>query len=294
MRISLSALEHLGINLYSNVPAVLSEIVANAWDADARKVRVKLDKATETIVIDDDGAGMDRDAVVDRFLTVGFQRRNQSGGDKTPGGRVPMGRKGIGKLSIFSVAKTATIYTAMGKDRTAFKMDRDEIRKYATGNALANYKPEELKSFPTDFRKGTRIVLSGLSKSLSGMTLKGLKRRIARRFSVIGSKHSFPCHRRRGSDYPTRSGISRCHRVSVDVWKSKRIRQDLYPPREGRGSTATGYHLPTSPRRNNSDRLDRNRLQTGATEGRRRRQPESPRCLHARKTGPGKYPGHVR
>jgi hypothetical protein len=191
MRISLSALEHLGINLYSNVPAVLSEIVANAWDADARKVRVRLDKAAETIVIDDDGAGMDRDAVVDRFLTVGFQRRSQSGGDKTLGGRMPMGRKGIGKLSIFSVARTATIYTSMGKDRTAFKMDRDEIRKYATGNALANYKPEELKSFPTDFGKGTRIVLSGLSKSLSGMTLKGLKRRIARRFSVIGSKHSF-------------------------------------------------------------------------------------------------------
>src|SRR6266403_1483101 len=93
MRISLSALEHLGINLYSNVPAVLSEIVANAWDADARRVRVRLDKAAETIVIDDDGAGMDRDAVVDRFLTVGFQRRSQSGGDKTPGGRMPMGRK---------------------------------------------------------------------------------------------------------------------------------------------------------------------------------------------------------
>ena len=30
MSISLNALEHLGINLYSNIPAVLSEIVANA------------------------------------------------------------------------------------------------------------------------------------------------------------------------------------------------------------------------------------------------------------------------
>ena len=35
MSTSLSSLEHLGINLYSNIPAVLSEIVANAWDADA-------------------------------------------------------------------------------------------------------------------------------------------------------------------------------------------------------------------------------------------------------------------
>lgn len=35
MRISISALEHLGMNLYSNTPAVVSEVVANAWDADA-------------------------------------------------------------------------------------------------------------------------------------------------------------------------------------------------------------------------------------------------------------------
>src|SRR5271166_4966797 len=97
MTISLNALEHLGINLYSNIPAVLSEIVANAWDADAKKVAITIDKATETIAIEDDGTGMDRDGVVDRFLTVGFKRRDDMGAT-TPAGRKPMGRKGIGKL----------------------------------------------------------------------------------------------------------------------------------------------------------------------------------------------------
>ena len=38
MKITLNALEHLGMNLYSTIPAVLSEIVANAWDADASQV----------------------------------------------------------------------------------------------------------------------------------------------------------------------------------------------------------------------------------------------------------------
>ena len=38
MSLSLNVLNHLGINLYSNIPAVvLSEIVANSWDADATK-----------------------------------------------------------------------------------------------------------------------------------------------------------------------------------------------------------------------------------------------------------------
>jgi hypothetical protein len=190
MTISLNALEHLGINLYSNVPAVLSEIVANAWDADAKKVKITIDKVAETITIEDDGIGMDRDGVIDRFLTVGFKRRDELG-DKTPGGRKPMGRKGIGKLSIFSIAQTATVCTRYRKDQTAFRMDREIIRKAIAGNTGKQYKPEELGSFPADLKKGTRIVLSGLSKSLSGMTVEGLKRRVARRFSVIGPKFNF-------------------------------------------------------------------------------------------------------
>ena len=39
--------------------------------------------------------------------------------------------------------------------------------------------------------KGTQIVLSGLAKSLSSMTVEGLKRRVARRFAVIGPKFNF-------------------------------------------------------------------------------------------------------
>lgn len=190
MSISLNALEHLGINLYSNMPAVLSEIVANAWDADAKNVTVTVDKTKETITIEDDGIGMNRDGVIDRFLTVGFKRR-EAQGETTSSGRKPMGRKGIGKLSIFSISQIAEVYTIQGKEHTAFKMDREVIRKAITGNTQKPYKPEELQSLPSDFKKGTRIVLSGLSKSLSGMTVEGLKRRVARRFSVIGPKFDF-------------------------------------------------------------------------------------------------------
>ena len=190
MSISLNALEHLGINLYSNIPAVLSEIVANAWDADAHLVTITIDKAKETITIEDDGIGMDRDGVIDRFLTVGFKRRDALG-ETTPEGRLPMGRKGIGKLSIFSIAQLADVYTVSGTVRTGFKMDREVIRKAISGQVQKQYKPVEIKLWPTDLTRGTRIVLSGLSKSLSGMTVERLKRRVARRFSVIGPKHKF-------------------------------------------------------------------------------------------------------
>ena len=41
MTITLNVLNNLGINLYSSVPAVLSEVVANSWDADATKVDIE-------------------------------------------------------------------------------------------------------------------------------------------------------------------------------------------------------------------------------------------------------------
>ena len=39
MKLSLNVLQHLGLNLYSNVPAVLSEVVANAF-IQQRKLRL--------------------------------------------------------------------------------------------------------------------------------------------------------------------------------------------------------------------------------------------------------------
>ena len=43
MTVDLNVLDHLGINLYSNIAAVLTEAVANAWDADAETVDIKID-----------------------------------------------------------------------------------------------------------------------------------------------------------------------------------------------------------------------------------------------------------
>jgi hypothetical protein len=75
MRLSLSVLDHLGRNLYSNIPAVLSEVVANAWDADADRVEIVIDADSRTISVTDDGIGMTPMDLNDRFLYVGFERR---------------------------------------------------------------------------------------------------------------------------------------------------------------------------------------------------------------------------
>jgi len=54
MTVDLSVLESLGINLYSNAAAVLSELVANAYDADATLVTIDWKQNGEQVVVTDD------------------------------------------------------------------------------------------------------------------------------------------------------------------------------------------------------------------------------------------------
>ena len=99
MTINLNVLNHLGINLYSNVPAVLSEIVANSWDADATNVDIEIDNGK--IIITDDGHGMTLEDINGKYLMVGYERRKGKEDILTAKGRSVMGRKGIGKPLTF-------------------------------------------------------------------------------------------------------------------------------------------------------------------------------------------------
>lgn len=189
MTISLNVLNHLGLNLYSNVPAVLSEVVANSYDADALKVSVDIDVDAGTVTITDDGHGMTRDEVNGRFLNVGFERRKKGLG-LSPGGRAVMGRKGIGKLSLFSVANIVEVYTARDGQKSALQMTTEGIRDQLKADAGQPYRPSALSTDSIDFEHGTKIVLRDLKKRLS-QTASALRTRLARRFSILGEQEGF-------------------------------------------------------------------------------------------------------
>lgn len=189
MTISLNVLNHLGIGLYSNVPAVLSEVVANAWDADAKVVDIRINKDLGEICIFDDGNGMNLEDVNDRYLMVGYRKRDEITG-LTPGLRHPMGRKGIGKLAVFSIADTVEIYSAKGSQRHAFRMNSERIQEQIKNSKTETYHPLPLKEDSVDFDRGTKILLKDLKKGFR-RTEEFSRRRLARRFSVIGPKNEF-------------------------------------------------------------------------------------------------------
>ena len=189
MTLSLSVLEHLGVNLYSSVPAVISETVANAWDADALEVKIEVigKEDDRAIVITDNGCGMDVNDINRKFLTVGYHRRDEPGSEKTPRGRVPMGRKGIGKLSLFSIADEIKVYSKKKDERqNALRLDGAKIRQQIKGNKPEDYHPESIADSDDSFphNSGTRLVISKLKRRITRSTDKLLRKRLARRFGV--------------------------------------------------------------------------------------------------------------
>lgn len=181
LTVDLNVLEHLGINLYSNVPAVLTEIVANAWDADAERVEITIEENLQYIEVLDDGIGMDLEAINKKFLWVGYQKRTE--GDLSPIKHRPvMGRKGVGKLAPFSIADTVEVYSYIDGEQNAFRMRVDDIRTAA--KLKKDYYPEAIDHTSCPTKNGTRLILKDLHKDR--IRKPNLIQRLARRFSVIG------------------------------------------------------------------------------------------------------------
>ena len=196
--------EDLGLNLYTSLPRVLAEFVANAHDADSEYADIQLDfdaikaarkeisdqfkresglaKETETtiaplgsrllpakltIVVEDAGHGMRREDLRTKFLIAGRRRRQEAGTTKalTEEKRRPlMGRKGLGKLAGFGVAKRVDVVTQASGESHATKvsLDYDELIKSreVLDVAIPEERLEDGGGFPAG--RGTRVTLSCL------------------------------------------------------------------------------------------------------------------------------------
>lgn len=150
LRISRKTIDKLGVKLYDRVALVISELVSNSYDADAKEVTVQCpaglflatrksgkveDKGYE-IRVEDDGLGMNPDQLNNYYLVVGSDRRTDARGEFSPSGRPVMGRKGVGKLAPFGICKTIEIISA-GEDQDATSPDRS--KPFHVAHVILNY-----------------------------------------------------------------------------------------------------------------------------------------------------------
>src|SRR5690606_33718966 len=101
-----------------------------------------------------------------------------------------MGRKGLGKLSLFSVARVIEVQSAKDGSAHGLRMSVAGIEASVQRKELY-YSPAPLADEVVTVTKGTRIVLREINRQRLGKSVTALRKRLARRFSVIGEAHRF-------------------------------------------------------------------------------------------------------
>jgi len=157
-------IQHLGIRMYSTLPPVIAELIANSYDADAENVSITLldSNGKKEIIIEDDGMGMTFTELNNKFLRIGRNRRDEEGLQETPKGRKIIGKKGLGKLSFFGVAHKVEIDTKKNGRRNAFVMDWEDIKN----SIKPEYTPEAIRKDERCAGKegGTKISLKDIKR----------------------------------------------------------------------------------------------------------------------------------
>lgn len=105
----------LGEQLIRDATIGLLELVKNGYDADADNVYVKLlnlaNPAETTIIVEDDGYGMDFDTILYKWLepATGHKEADKQRGQHTPKGRLPLGEKGVGRFAAHKLGRQLTL-----------------------------------------------------------------------------------------------------------------------------------------------------------------------------------------
>ncbi|MFI1913239.1 ATP-binding protein [Nocardia sp. NPDC020380] len=247
MRISRLAIDKLGIRLYDRVSAVLAELIANSYDADATEVEVLLpwgvtlagtvraaDEPAYEIHVSDNGHGMTAEEVNEYYLMVGSDRRVRTGSDLSRDRRRPvMGRKGIGKLAAFGICRTIEVVTAGSNDgdRTAegwpvahIVMDLNDM----LSDTESDYYPKPGALDGTfSHKRGTTVILRNFFRKRVNSGTE-LSRQLASRFGIERSDWRVEVRNTIGSESFTLSDLA------IDVMEETRIDVGRVPVRFGR------------------------------------------------------------
>lgn len=168
-------IDDLGAKLYSTLPPIISELIANAYDAYAKKVWITLKGSgtNKSIEIKDNGFGMDFEEIQKKYLKIGRKRREDPEECTKKCGRPPMGKKGIGKLAFFGIANKAEILTVKEGKKVIFEMDWNAIQEIEEGNYEPSFNEGETEEEDgtivtlTEIHRKTEFDLDLLKKSIS-------------------------------------------------------------------------------------------------------------------------------
>lgn len=168
--------------MYGGAVPSVAELVANAWDADAKKVEIIIPPDVHAIgaeiIVRDYGTGMSFQELNDFYLHIGYERRKR--GETSKGGRLVMGRKGIGKLAGFGIAENIIVTSIKEGNLVEIELNYQFLRQL---DSAANHKIKPIRDEASTESDGVRITFQKL-KLTRQVNPDAFRLSMARRFAL--------------------------------------------------------------------------------------------------------------
>jgi len=175
----------LGDELIGSDSLAIFELVKNAYDADAEKVKVTfvdLNTPNQQIIIEDDGHGMNSKVIQDVWLTIGTDFKRGKNRKVSPKfNRVSFGNKGVGRLAVHKLAKIISLETRTQGEMYSSRLTIDWKALIDSKEFIEELEVNVETVAENNFSKGqgTRITLTNLTTTTwSKKSLKDLVRKI--------------------------------------------------------------------------------------------------------------------
>ena len=171
-----SALKNLiGRELITDNYVAVFELVKNSFDAKATKIDVTIDLSKDKITIKDNGCGMSRSDIEEKWLFIGYSDK------KEVHDVAYSGSKGIGRFSCDRLGSTLRLSTVQSKIETFLSIDWDSYE--SDQSKEIQYLPIEVNSEDTNENDGTFIEIGNLRSDWSDKDVEKTKDQLLRLIS---------------------------------------------------------------------------------------------------------------
>lgn len=190
-KFSTSILSRLGEELVPNLDQAIIELVRNSYDADASVCEISLSDTRSpggTITISDNGRGMTRGQIVDGWLLLGGSTKAAT--QKTPGGRLVVGDKGLGRLAAMRAGKSVQMTTRVPGTLPSAAHSLEILWDAFDNQRVVEDVALEVKR-ATKEDPGTKIILRNLNRALTGAETDRLGRALVLLTSPFKESNGF-------------------------------------------------------------------------------------------------------
>ncbi len=192
IKVASRIVDYLSSGLYHSPAACLKELINNAYDADAKVVRVFVKPDADRIVIQDDGHGMTRHEFETHFQRISESHKRDSSTQTEELHRPKIGKIGIGFIAANEICEVMEIYsTKAGSTEllhvtinfSEMRQPIEERRRDSTDIAKADYEGEVLTTdvdehythlFLEQVRGDARDILAGARSQLKESQTRSL------------------------------------------------------------------------------------------------------------------------